>query len=102
MPVRIAPNLHRIKPDMRATLVKAAGSEVPVIRQPFDPSDALPFWGRGAFSGDLLYNRFDQAHGDGVRNLAHTPEAIQMTELLVEALRAVDAPVEQLARLGIA
>ncbi|MBJ7281687.1 MAG: sulfatase [Acidimicrobiia bacterium] len=102
MPVRIAPNLHRIKPDMRATLVKAAGTEVPVIRQPFDPSDDLPFWGRGAFSGDLLYNRFDQAHGDGVRNLAHTPEAIQMTELLVEALRAVDAPVEQLARLGIA
>jgi hypothetical protein len=102
MPVRIAPNLHRIKPDMRATLVKAVGSDVPVIRQPFDPSDALPFWARGEFRGDLLYNRFEPEADGGVRHISGDAETREMTELLVEALRAIDAPDEQLARLGLA
>ena len=35
------------------------GSDVPVIRQPFDPSDDLPFWAMGAFDGDLLYDHFE-------------------------------------------
>jgi hypothetical protein len=36
-----------------------------------------------------------------VRNQASRPTAAEMTELLVEALRAIDAPADQLARLGI-
>jgi len=102
MPVRIAPNLHRIRPNMRATLERAPGGEVPVIRQPFDPSDSLPFWARGEFHGDLLYNRFEPELDGGVRNISGGAETREMTELLAEALRAIDAPDEQLSRLGIA
>ena len=35
------------------------GSDVPVIRQPFDPSDDLPYWALGTFAGDLLYDHRD-------------------------------------------
>jgi hypothetical protein len=84
-------------PDMRAQLVPAPGSKVPVIRQPFDPSDELPFWARGRFRGDVCYDRTDGASDVPVD--ATAPK--EMADLLREALRAVDAPAEQLARLGL-
>ena len=40
-------------------LDRSPGSDVPVIRQPFDPSDDLPFWAVGGFNGDLLYDRLE-------------------------------------------
>ena len=36
-----------------------------------------------------------------VRNVASGPATAEMTELLVEALRAIDAPQEQFIRLGV-
>ena len=72
-----------------------------MIRQPFDPSDALPYWAGGAFAGDLLYDRLEADATGEVRNRATEPGAAEMTELLVEALRAIDAPADQLARLGV-
>ena len=35
-------------PDRRATLDFMPGSDVPVIRQPFESGDVLPFWAGGA------------------------------------------------------
>jgi arylsulfatase A-like enzyme len=105
MPTNHVPGLRMAPPDGRATLDRLPGSEVPVIRQPFDPSDALPFWALGRFEGNLLYDRAecDQlgalrdhlADGDGVK------EEREMADLLVEALRAIEAPQEQLVRLGL-
>ena len=46
------------------------GSDVPVIRQPFDPSDDLPFWAGGRFDGDLLYDRREADATGEVRNQA--------------------------------
>jgi hypothetical protein len=74
---------------------------VPVIRQPFDPSDHLPYWAVGKFSGDLLYDRCEVDTTREVRNQASGPAAAEMTELLVEALRAIEAPAEQLLRLAV-
>ena len=75
------------RPDERAWLDRAPGTDVPVIRQPFDPSDDLPFWAVGRFDGDLLYDR-DEADATGeVRNQAGGGADAEMTELLVEALR---------------
>ena len=71
-----------------------------MIRQPFDPSDALPFWAGGPFLGDVLYDRAASDAGE-FRNEAGGPADKEMTELLVEALRSIDAPDEQLVRLGI-
>ena len=79
------------------------GSDVPVIRQPFAAGDPLPFWAGGArnvgrhhlydldVDPDETENRRDEA---GVET--------EMIDLLRTALVDVEAPDEQLARLGIA
>ncbi|MGZ4795780.1 MAG: sulfatase [Acidimicrobiia bacterium] len=105
MPIHAFPDIRLPRPDGRAVLDRPPGSDVPVIRQPFDPSDHLPFWAMGRFRGDLLYEHFEADATGAVRNLVVDPGATaaggEMTELLVEALRAVDAPAEQLTRLGV-
>ncbi len=101
MPIHAFPDVRLPRPDGRASLERAPGSEVPVIRQPFDPSDRVPFWAMASFRGDLLYDHTDLAAGATFRNRAHDADAAELTDLLVEALRAVDAPAEQRARLGV-
>ena len=44
------------RPDKRAALDTMPGSDVPVIRQPFDASDHLPFWASRHFSGNHLFD----------------------------------------------
>ena len=61
MPIHALPDWGFPSPDHRARLDTYPGSDVPVIRQPFDPSDDLPFWALGAFEGDLLYDHRDAA-----------------------------------------
>jgi len=101
MPIHALPGYRMPRPDDRAWLDHAPGSDVPVIRQPFDPSDDLPFWAGGRFDGDLLYDRSEADATGEVRDQADTGAATEMAELLVEALRAIDAPDEQRARLGL-
>jgi hypothetical protein len=102
MPVRAFPNIRLPRPDGRAVLERAPGSDAPVIRQPFDPSDSIPFWALGAFSGDLLYDRGEADAVGEVRNQATGPAVSEMTELLEAALRSIEAPAEQFVRLGVA
>ena len=76
------------------------GSTVPVIRQPFDVSDSVPFWALGRFSGNHLYAVDDDPTED--HNLAGTPAEKAMADALGDVLRELDAPDDQLARLGLA
>ncbi|HTO68617.1 MAG TPA: sulfatase-like hydrolase/transferase [Casimicrobiaceae bacterium] len=100
MPVHRLPDLRLPKPDARAWLDRMPGSTVPVLRQPFGPGDRLPFWALGPFRGNHLYDlREDPGEA---RNLAGTPAEKRAEELLREALLAVEAPGDQLARLGLA
>jgi arylsulfatase A-like enzyme len=102
MPIHAFPDVRLPRPDRRARLDRLPGSDVPVIRQPFDPSDAVPFWAIARFRGDVLYDRFECEATGELRNAASDVAATKdMTELLVEALRSVEAPDEQLERLGI-
>jgi arylsulfatase A-like enzyme len=101
MPVGAFPSFRMPRPDRRAWLDTAPGSNVPVIRQPFDPSDDLPFWAMGHFDGDLLYDRAEADATGEVRNQVGSGADKDMAELLVEALRTIEAPDEQLARLGL-
>ena len=80
------------------------GTDVPVICQPFEPGDRLPFWvGHGAVDSHFL---FDLADDPGeVENLsggAGASDEADMVELLRVALSDLEAPGEQLERLGIA
>lgn len=105
MPIRGLPDLRMPRPDHRAVLKTAPGSDVRAIRQPFDASDMVPFWAMGSFSGDLLFDhQVAAATGSGAafdNRTDQTTEVAEMTELLVEALRSIEAPDEQLLRLGL-
>jgi arylsulfatase A-like enzyme len=101
MPTVIAPEVGRLpRPDHRATLDHMPGSTVPVIRQPFDVSDPIPFWGRGRFDGHHLYDL--DVDPTEERNLTGTAAEKDAAELLRECLREVDAPDDQFVRLGLA
>jgi hypothetical protein len=101
MPIHGLPGLRLPRPDRRARLDFMPGSEVPVIRQPFEPGDRLPYWALDPRIGDHhCYDIVEDPDED--RNLVGTPAEKDLAELLRVALREVEAPAEQLERLGLA
>lgn len=101
MPVHGFPDYRLPNPDQRAWLDVMPGSEVPVIRQPFGPGDGNAFFpSKARFRGHHLFDLDDDPHED--RNLAGTPAEKDAADRLREALLEVEAPVEQLERLGLA
>ncbi len=86
-------------PDGRAVLARMPGSDVPVIRQLWDESDALPFWAWAKFTGHHL---FDTANDPSENeNRAGGPDEDRMVDLLNHALNEIEAPDEQFKRLGL-
>jgi arylsulfatase A-like enzyme len=100
MPLYRARQLRLPPPDDRAFLDHMPGTPVPVIRQPFQEGDFLPYWAYGNFSGNHLYD----LHNDPLEeeNLEGTPLEKELAERLREALREIGAPEDQLVRLGLA
>jgi hypothetical protein len=99
MPVHGAPQLKLPPPDDRAWLDKMPGSSIPVIRQPFAAGDLLPFWAMTRFTGNHAWDLSVDPSEDEDR----AGEAVEkeLTDQLREALRSVDAPDDQLVRLGL-
>jgi hypothetical protein len=87
-------------PDDRAVLDHMPGSDIPVIRQPFDVSDDVPFWARGRFRGNHLFAVDDDPAEDN--NLAGSAQEKSAADALGDVLRELDAPGDQLVRLGLA
>lgn len=77
------------------------GTTVPVIRQPFDAGDDLPFWARTSrFDGHHLYDLdLDPAEQE---NRAGESLEKELADLLRTALVELEAPDDQLQRLGLA
>ena len=99
MPVPFLPKLRLPPPDERAYLDRMPGSRVPVIRQPYRDGDLLPYWALGPFSGNHLYDlRNDPAEDE---NCAGEKREREHADRLREALRAIEAPRDQLERLGL-
>ncbi len=101
MPVHAYPGLRLPNPDRRARLDFMPGSEIPVIRQPFEPGDMLPYWSIDApLDAHELYNLAE----DPTEEANRTGEKLEsdMIELLRVALTEVEAPDEQFVRLGLA
>jgi len=89
-------------PDRRAWLDTMPGTEIPVIRQPYEPGDRLPMWAIGAAVGSHhLYDIAADPHEEENRAGDNTAREGEMVELLRVALRELEAPPEQLQRLGI-
>lgn len=100
MPLSFLHGYRIPRPDHRARLDSMPGSRVPVIRQPFEPGDLLPYWAAGARSEHFL---FDLSEDPGERrNLVGTPAEKQAIDLLRAALEEVEAPTEHFERMGIA
>jgi arylsulfatase A-like enzyme len=99
MPIHAFPEMRLPRPDSRAFLDRMPGTEVPVLRQPFGPGDALPFWAWGQMDGNHLWDLDDPADVDG--GLGSAPER-ELTDLLRAALDDVEAPDDQYERLALA
>ena len=100
MPIKNLPALRLPRPDRRARLDYMPGSDVPVIRQPFQPGDPLPYWCLNPCIGD--HQCYDYVSDpDEKENRVGTSDEQDLIELLRVALRDVEAPDEQLQRLGL-
>jgi arylsulfatase A-like enzyme len=100
MPVHHAmPEYEFPTPDERAWLDHMPGSKIPVIRQPFQQADLLPYWAYGRFSGNHLYDLGNDPAED--ENRAGEASERDAAELLRHVLQQVDAPDDQFARLGL-
>jgi len=110
MPVRVLDADQALPlPDERATLDHMPGSTVPVIRQPWDASDPLAFWAWGRFTGDHLWDRgedpdeqHDLATSDRPADTGGRRAQREAAEALRTALVELEAPADQLVRLGLA
>lgn len=100
MPVPGHPELRLPRPDDRARLDRMPGSTVPVIRQPFGAGDLLPFWALGRFRGSHLWNV--ERDPEEAEDLVGTRQEADLAEALRSALEEVEAPDDQLIRLGLA
>jgi hypothetical protein len=99
MPVPYLPGLRLPPPDERAFLDRMPGSTVPVLRQPFEGGDPLPYSALGDFSGNHLYNlRNDPLERE---NHVGTQAEQDLADELREALKQVEAPADQFIRLGL-
>ncbi len=100
MPVPLRPELRLPLPDDRAVLDRMPGSRVPVIRQPFQPGDLLPYWALGPFNGNHLYDLRNDPTEEN--NMAGSRAERDIADKLREALKQVEAPADQFVRLGMA
>ncbi len=100
MPYRVAGLAGLPDPDDRAWLDHMPGSEIPVIRQPFQAGDMLPF---AASAGHVdEHYLFDLSVDPGeLENRVGEPAEREMMQLLHTALVELSAPADQFARLGL-
>jgi arylsulfatase A-like enzyme len=100
MPVPSRPNIRLPRPDLRAELVEMPGTGVPVIRQPFHAGDLLPFWAYTERLETMVFDLNDDPAEE--HDLVGTRLEDELAEQLRAELVAIDAPADQLARLGLA
>jgi hypothetical protein len=101
MPVHRMPQLKLPRPDRRARIDFMPGSEVPVLRQPFQPGDMQPYRCAGQKANwHCLYDLDNDPRE--IENRLGGAEERMMLDLLHTALTEMAAPRDQFERLGIA
>ena len=83
-----------------ATLDRMPGSTIPVIRQPFQAGDLLPFWAYASKYETLLFDRIEDPFE--TRDISGSVNEADPAEVLRLALQDIDAPSDQFERLGLA
>jgi arylsulfatase A-like enzyme len=100
MPLHAFPDIRMPPPDRRAALRFMPGTDVPVITQPFEPGDPMPFWAYGSPQGSHLFD-VDDDPGE-LEDLAGGKEEIELADVLAAELRRIEAPSDVLERVGLA
>jgi arylsulfatase A-like enzyme len=101
MPIPAYPEVRLPRPDARATLRRMPGTDVPVIWQPFEPGDRLPFWAGHLPPSDS--HLFDILNDPGEEdNRIGTSDESQMLDALASMLREISAPEDLRQRVGVA
>ena len=99
MPIHAFPELRLPRPDRRASLDLMPGSDVPVIRQPFDAGDPLPFWGTGRRTDEhLLYDLDGDPRPRTSRARGSKPS---WRTCCAYVLAEIEAPADQHERLAL-
>ena len=99
MPIMSAPRPAPAPAGRSSGLARMPGSDVPVIRQPFGAGDDVPFWAWGTANRNRLFDLGEDPDED--HDLAGTNQEKAVTELLRSALVEIEAPADQLERLGL-
>ena len=101
MPIHAMPNVRLPKPDHRAVLDYMPGSDVPVIRQPFEAGDAVPFWAmtNTGYLHDLVFDVVDDP--DEENDLSSSDLEVRLIDVMRAALADVEAPRDQIERLDL-
>lgn len=100
MPIHAYPDLVLPRPDRRASLRCMPGTEVPVIAQPFEPGDPMPFWAYGPPRRSHLFD-VDEDPGE-LDDRVGSPEEADLADALAGELRRIEAPADVLERVGLA
>ena len=105
MPIPAFPQIRMPRPDLRATLGQMPGTNVPVIRQPYERGDALPFWALGAApSASYLFDiEVDPLEEENLASTGSGSRAeAEMRDAVADELRRIEAPSDLLERIGVA
>ncbi|HUC04893.1 MAG TPA: sulfatase [Acidimicrobiales bacterium] len=100
MPIHAFPHIRLPRPDGRATLRTMPGTEVPVIVQPYEPGDRLPFWAAGGPPTQSYLFDVDRDPAE-TENRSGEHGAAAWDDALAGALREIGAPEELFDRLGL-
>ena len=101
MPVPQFPELRLAPPDLRAELRTMPRTEVPVIRQPYQAGDRLPFW--VPHPSPSASHLFDVEVDPGeMEDRAGSALEGERIEALASELRRIEAPADLLERVGVA
>ena len=101
MPIHFDGIVGMPPPDRRAYLDTMPGTDIPVLRQPFEQGDQMPIWSFGDQSVDKHYLFDITIDPDEQENRAGEKLEGEMLEMLRSALLAVQAPTDQLQRIGL-
>ena len=86
-------------PNDRAFLDRMPGSDIPVIRQPYEEGDPAPYWLSSRSQGSKLWNIKDDP--EEMEDIAGSADEARLAKVLKEALREINAPEDQFERLGL-
>ncbi len=94
------PNTRLPRPDHRARLETMPGTGVPVICQPFEAGDRLPFWAAGRPPRESFLFDTEDGSAESVNRVGSAAER-RFEDAVAGELRRIGAPADLLERLGV-